>query len=208
MMRMAKEKLSILCCRVKVAKYGLGVLVINGVDWLMVMMQVLKALKLLLSYHNLLYPAIKRLHIQQWYATIGLRVRITVSGDKLPYHDDAGSPAADLLETKILLNSTILDAKRGARFMCLDIKDHFLATPMQHPEYMRVKMKYIPEDIRQHYNVYDIVTKDDWVYIKIQKGMPGLRQAAILAYKHLKNSLEPYGYTPIPGTVGLWKHNE
>ena len=136
------------------------------------------------------------------------RVRITVGGDKLPYHDDAGSPAADLLETKILLNSTILDAKRGARFMCLDIKDHFLATPMQHPEYMRVKMKYIPEDIRQRYNIYDIVTKDDWVYIKIQKGMPGLRQAAILAYKHLKNSLEPYGYTPIPGTVGLWKHNE
>ena len=131
------------------------------------------------------------------------RVRITVGGDKLPYHDDAGSPAADLLETKILLNSTISDAKRGARFMCLDIKDHFLATPMQHPEYMRVKMKYIPEDIRQRYNIYDIVTKDDWVYIKIQKGMPGLWQAAILAYKHLKNFLEPYGYTPIPGTVGL-----
>jgi len=76
------------------------------------------------------------------------RVRITVGGNKLPYHDDAGSPVADLLETKILLNSTISDAKRGARFMCLDIKDHFLATPMQHPEYMRVKMKYIPEDIR------------------------------------------------------------
>ena len=136
------------------------------------------------------------------------RIRITVGGDKLPYNDDAGSPAADLLETKILLNSTISDAKRGARFMCLDIKDHFLATPMSNPEFMRVKLKYIPEDIRQRYKIYDIVSKDDWVYIKIQKGMPGLRQAAILAYKHLKNSLEPYGYKPIPGTVGLWKHDE
>ena len=64
------------------------------------------------------------------------RVRITVGGDRLPYHDDAGSPAADLLETKILINSTISDAKKGARFMCLDIKDHFLATPMDQPEYM------------------------------------------------------------------------
>ena len=61
------------------------------------------------------------------------RVRITVGSDKLPYYDDAGSPAADLLETKILLNSTISDARWGAQFICLDIKDHFLATPMQYP---------------------------------------------------------------------------
>ena len=58
--------------------------------------------------------------------------------------------------------------------MCLDIKDHFLATLMQHPEYMRVKYKYIPKDIKAKYNIEQIVTKDDWVYIKIQKGMPGL----------------------------------
>jgi len=38
------------------------------------------------------------------------RVRVTVGGDRLPYHDDAGSPAADLLETKLLINSTISDA--------------------------------------------------------------------------------------------------
>ena len=38
--------------------------------------------------------------------------------------------------------------------------------------------------------------------------MTGLHQAAILAHKHLRNSIEPHGYTPIPGTVGLWKHNE
>ena len=66
------------------------------------------------------------------------RVRITVGGDKLEYLDDAGSPAANLLETKILLNSVISDADKGARFMCADIKDHFLATPIDHPEYMRV----------------------------------------------------------------------
>jgi hypothetical protein len=56
----------------------------------------------------------------------------------------------------------------------LDIKDYFLATLMQHPEYMRVKYKYIPKDIKVKYNIEQIVTKDDWVYIKIQKGMLGL----------------------------------
>ena len=36
---------------------------------------------------------------------------------------------------------------------------------MQHLKYMRVKYKYIPEDIKTKYNIEQIVTKDDWVYI-------------------------------------------
>ena len=54
------------------------------------------------------------------------------------YLDDAGSPAANLMETKLLVNSTISDAKHGARFMSADIKDYFLATPMKECEYMKV----------------------------------------------------------------------
>ena len=51
------------------------------------------------------------------------RIRITVGGDRLSYQADAGSPAANMLETKVLVNSTISDAKRGARFMSADLKD-------------------------------------------------------------------------------------
>ena len=40
------------------------------------------------------------------------RVRITVGGNRLTYTEDSGSPAANLLETKVLLNSTISDGKR------------------------------------------------------------------------------------------------
>jgi hypothetical protein len=35
------------------------------------------------------------------------RVRITVGGDRLVYLEDSGSPAANLIETHILINSTI-----------------------------------------------------------------------------------------------------
>ena len=70
------------------------------------------------------------------------RVRITVGGDKLDCYDDVGSPAASLLETKLLINSTISDAKHGARFMSADLKDHFLASPMEGNEYMRIHSKY------------------------------------------------------------------
>ena len=36
--------------------------------------------------------------------------------------------------------------------------------------------------------------------------MPSLKQAALLAYEHLKNSLAPYRYYPIPGTIGLQEY--
>ena len=56
-------------------------------------------------------------------------VRITVGDDRLSYLDNAGSPAANMLETKVLVNSTISDAKRGSRFMSADLKDFFWLLP-------------------------------------------------------------------------------
>ena len=57
----------------------------------------------------------------------------------MDYSKDARSPAVNLLETKILINSIISDAKHKAHFICADIKDHFLATPMKDLEYVWVK---------------------------------------------------------------------
>ena len=36
--------------------------------------------------------------------------------------------------------------------------------------------------------------------------MYGIKQAAALAYNHLKSCLAPYVYTPVLGSVGIWKH--
>ena len=68
------------------------------------------------------------------------RVRPIIGGDKLLYSDKTASPTADLLETNILMNSTILDAHKGARFMGIDIKNYFLMTslPTEKREYMRI----------------------------------------------------------------------
>ena len=76
------------------------------------------------------------------------RERLTVGGDRLTYTDDVSSPTASLLETKLLLNSTISDAYKGAQFMTLDIKDFFLQTLMERPEYMRIHSKYFSQDMK------------------------------------------------------------
>ena len=134
------------------------------------------------------------------------RIRLTAGGDKLTFDVDAGAPAASLLETKLLINSVISDAKHGAKFLSCDLKDFFLASPMEKPEYMRILYKYIPQDIRTMYNLDEKVAPDGHIYIRIKKGMYGLKQAAVLAFNNLVNNLSNHGYSPVPNTIGIWQH--
>ena len=95
-------------------------------------------------------------------------VRFVSGGDKINYPDNIGSPAASLIETKLLLNSTIYDAKKGSQFMSCDPKDLLLASPVEQAEYMRINMKHSPPDIIQRYNIHEKVAIYGYVYIKIK----------------------------------------
>ena len=108
-----------------------------------------------------------------------------MGGDKLSYNDYAGAPAANMLEPKILVNSTISDTKKGTRFMSVDLKDFFLATPMDGNKYIKVPYKHFPLDIQARYKLNTKVLESDHIFIKIKKGMYGLKQASILAYDQL-----------------------
>jgi hypothetical protein len=77
----------------------------------------------------------------------------------------------------------------------------------QNNKFMRIKYKYFPEAIRKQYNLDRFVSSDGHICIRIKKGMHGLKQAAILACKHLFNQLAPHGYHPCPCTTGLWQHD-
>ena len=135
------------------------------------------------------------------------RYRIVVGGDKLPYDNDASAPTTDLTETKLLLNSVISDAYKGARFCSADLKDFFLASPMERKEYAKIHVKYVPTDIIERYNLRDKIHKN-YIYIVIKKGMYGLKQAALLAYKQLVTYLTPAGFEPIPQSTGMWRHKQ
>ena len=136
------------------------------------------------------------------------RVRLTVGGDRLQYPDDTASPAATLLESKLLLNSTISQSAKGARFMTLDIKDFFLQTQMARPEFMKIHSKYFLTDITNKYNINSIVHTDGYVYCRIKRGMYGLKQAARLAYDSLKEHLAKHGYHPDKIATNIWYHTE
>ena len=72
---------------------------------------------------------------------------------------------------------------------------------------MKISLTSVPEDIITQYQLQNLTTPSNHILIKINTGMYGLKQAAILAYKHLVNNLGQHGYRPLPHTVGLWKHD-
>ena len=71
---------------------------------------------------------------------------------------------------------------------------------------MKIPFSSIPTDIEIMYNIYDKVTHNNYVYIKIIKVMYGLKQAEVLAYSNLVKQLQPHGYEPLPFTTGLWRN--
>ena len=125
--------------------------------------------------------------------------------DRLEYPYDASSPAASLLDPKLLFNSNISDARRGARFMSCDLI-FFFENPMSRPEHTRIQSKYSPPDIRDQYNIKGLISENGYVYIKISKGMYRLKHTDIIAYNHLISNMEPHGYYPVTLTTGLWSH--
>ena len=120
------------------------------------------------------------------------RVRLTASGDKLDYPGDPSSPAVSTLDAKIHINSTISDAHKGARYMTLDIKNFYLGTPLAYYQYIRVHISLIPLEIIQEYNL--VAEQNGYVYFEIRKGIYGLKEAGVIAFKQLVAKLKPHGY--------------
>ena len=88
--------------------------------------------------------------------------------------------------------------------MSLDLKDYFLATPMDCCDFMKVLLKHFPQDIVKKYNLFSKVTSTGYVCIKKNNGMYSVKQAAVLAYKHLIHNLKKDGYEPVPHTDSYW----
>ncbi len=90
-------------------------------------------------------------------------------GDRVHYPGNAGTPTADLITVKLLINSIILTT--GAKFMMMDIKDFYLNTQMVRYEYMQLKLSDMPDNVIEHYNLRAIATANGFVYCEIRKGM-------------------------------------
>ena len=110
-----------------------------------------------------------------------------------------------MLVAKLLFNSII--STHGARFMTMDIANFYLMTPLKRPEYVKIKLRDIPEEIIVEYKLRDLAAADGNIYIKATKGMYGLPHTGLLANKQLEKRLNKHGYWQSKLVPGLWKHD-
>ena len=111
------------------------------------------------------------------------RVRLTVGGEKLTYDGDPSSPPISLLELKIHLNSVISGAQKGAQYLTADIINYYLNNLMENYQYMRIHLKDIPNKVIVEYSLLPIAYLSSYVYVKIRKGVYGLKESGIIAYR-------------------------
>ena len=62
--------------------------------------------------------------------------------------------AASLATVKLLLNSVV--STKDEIFTTADIKDFFYASFLPDPEYMKIKLKIIPQEIIDQYHLQDL----------------------------------------------------
>ncbi len=116
------------------------------------------------------------------------RTRLVAGGDRVHHPINAGTPTADLLTVKLLINSIILTD--GAKFMTMDIKDFYLSTPMPRFEYIRLCIADMPDDVITHYNLQNKATPMATSTARYKRGCTASRRLASLLNYYSKKDLQ------------------
>ena len=73
---------------------------------------------------------------------------------------------------------------------------------MQEHENGHLPVELIPKEIMEQCNLHELASNNK-VHFEIQKGMPGLKQAGIIAHNMLSEHLIKYNYYPCRFTPSL-----
>jgi hypothetical protein len=90
--------------------------------------------------------------------------------------------------------------------MTMDISNFYLMTPLLRPEYIRIRLTDLPDEIIKEYKLKDKATAKGFIYLEVVKGMYGLPQAGLLANELLEKRLNKHGYYQSKLVPGSWKH--
>ena len=82
-------------------------------------------------------------------------MRITIMGIYIIYNGSVGTKTTSLDICKILFNG--LFSRKGETFITYDIRNYYLATPLDYSEYVKIKLTDIPQDFIDKYNTHKFV---------------------------------------------------
>ena len=113
------------------------------------------------------------------------------------------TPTGSLELVKLIINSVL--SRQNGLFTAFDIKNFYLDTPMENPEYVRVKLEDIPQEFIEGYHLLNNESHG-WVYFEIFRGCYVLPQSGKLANDLIRTRLEDAHYYETATTPGLWHH--
>eukprot|EP00804_Cyclotella_cryptica_P009687 CCRYP_011212-RA/>CCRYP_011212-RA protein AED:0.35 eAED:0.22 QI:0/-1/0/1/-1/1/1/0/467 len=128
-----------------------------------------------------------------------------------PYHHrrqshllpgDIGTRTAPLKLVKLMINSVL--SRHNAKFCTFDISNFYLGTPLDCPEYVRIRIHDIPQEFIA--NMTSPTTSRWMGLLPNRKGCLWPPQSGILANKLLETQLNAAGYYQLDATPGLWRH--
>ena len=116
--------------------------------------------------------------MEEQYAKLNQKKRrrkelLTVGGNVLDFTGNVRSPTASLTTAKQAFNSVV--STPGARCLWAEIKHFYLNIILQDPDFMRIPLKIIPQEIIDAYNLTEMVYNQGWIYMRIEKGFYGLK---------------------------------
>ena len=156
----------------------------------------------------IVHGALKRQWLIQlmtdWIGEQGFLKKFSCQYGTMDYPGAVSARTADMEVVKVLMNSALSDE---AELMTLDIKDYYLGTPLERPEYLRMDCKFIPLDCMIKYDLHKYV-HNGFIMHEVNKGMYGLKQAGILAQQKLITHLLPAGYVQHPHVPCLFLHKD
>ena len=78
---------------------------------------------------------------------------------------------------KLLLNSVL--SRKGSKFVTFDIRNFYLQTPLDRPEYVRIKLADIPLGFVNEYKLKYFVDANGWCTLRSETAsMASLSQAS------------------------------
>jgi hypothetical protein len=131
------------------------------------------------------------------------RVRGTYGGNITDYKGPRTSWAADLQTVKCLLNATVSE---DAYVMSIDIRNFYLAAPLERKEFMRIHRNQLTPAIISQFGS-QMNWRGDYVLVQIDQGLYGLPHAGLISATGLNELLEANGYKQSM-TPCLYVHEE
>ena len=92
---------------------------------------------------------------------------ITIGGNRILYPGGVATPTASLELVNTIINSVL--CLHGEKFSCFEIKNFYLATPIDRSEYVKIKIDDIPAKFIEEYDLLAF-THNGWVYFETVRG--------------------------------------